>query len=149
MWDPYPETFSTVTNWEIFGRLISQTGTFPGNELQLVTDSGNNVIPSLAFDGSNYLLTWSYGLNVTTNTNIRFQFLNRTGSAVGPQFTLFTAQGANTPLLAPRGLIFDGIRFAMAATFGVISYAEVYGGFIPASTAMPQLNSILSANPNH
>jgi hypothetical protein len=146
MWDPYPETKQSVTNWNIYGRLVSQTGTFPGNELQLVTDPGNNILPSLAFDGSNYLLTWGYGLNVTTNTNIRFQFFNRTASAIGPKFTLFTAQGTNAPLVAPNGLIFDGTRFAMAATLGLNSYAEVYGGFIPSSTAMPQLNSTSFTN---
>jgi len=31
MWDPYPETGQSVTNWNIYGRLVSQTGTFPGN----------------------------------------------------------------------------------------------------------------------
>ena len=140
-WDPYPETGGSVTNWNIFGRLVSPTGTFPGNELQLVTDVGNNVIPSLAFDGSNYLLTWGYGFNVTTNTNIRFQFLDRTASTIGPRFTLFTTQGTNAPLIAINGLIFDGTRFAMAATLGDFSSGAVYGGFIPSSTALPKLNS--------
>ena len=145
MWDPYPETIQSITNWNIYGRLVSQTGAFPGNEVQLVTAPGNDVIPSLAFDGSEYLLTWGYGFQVITNTNIRFQFLDRTASAVGPQFTLFTAQGTLAPLLAPNGLIFDGTRFAMAATLGS-GPSEVYGGFIPSSTAMPQLNSTSFTN---
>ena len=142
-WDPYPETFGNVTNWNIFGRMVSQTGTFPGNELQLVTDVGNNIFPSLAFDGANYLLAWGYGLNVTTNTNIRFQFFDRTATAVGPRFTLFTTQGTNAPLFGFNGLIFDGARFAIAATLGNANFSgtDVYGGFIPSSTALPQLNA--------
>lgn len=143
MWNPGPDTGGSLTNWSIYGRLVSPTGTFPGNEVQLVTDPGNNVLPSAAFDGSSYLLTWGYGFQAITNTNIRFQFLNRSANAIGPQFTLFTAQGTNAPLLAIKGLIFDGARFAMAATLGKADFssADVYGGFIPSSTALPQLNT--------
>ena len=135
-WNSYPEATNSsgsVTNWNIFGRLVSQTGNLPGNELQLVTDAGNNQVPSLAFDGSNYLLTWSYGFQVITNTNIRFQFLNRSGNAVGSRFTLFTAQGTNTPLFAFNGLIYDGTRYAIAANLGTSISASgvIYGGFIP------------------
>jgi hypothetical protein len=149
MWNPGPDTGGSLTNWDIFGRLVSQTGSFPGNELELVTDPGNDVIPSLAFDGYNYLLTWGYGFQVTTNTNIRFQFLNRSASAIGPEFVLFNSQGTNAPLFVfPNGLIFDGTRFAMAATLGLssLSSGEVYGGFIPSSTAMPQLNGTSFGN---
>jgi hypothetical protein len=144
MWNPGPDTGGSLTNWDIYGRLVSPTGSFPGTELELVTDPGNDVIPSLAFDGLNYLLTWGYGFQVTTNTNIRFQFFNRSASAIGPEFTLFNSQGANAPLFVfPQGLIFDGMRFAMDATLGTSNFSsgEVYGGFIPASTALPALGS--------
>src|SRR5207245_8514147 len=57
-WDPAPQTFASVTNWDIHARLVSQTGTFPGGEVALITDSGSQVFPSLAFDGTKYLLTW-------------------------------------------------------------------------------------------
>jgi hypothetical protein len=139
MWNPGPDTGGSLTNWDIFGRLVSQTGNFPGNELELVTDPGNDVIPSLAFDGSDYLLTWGYGFQVTTNTNIRFQFLNRSASAIGPEFVLFNSQGTNAPLFVfPNGLIFDGTRFAMAATLGSLSLSsgEVYGGVLSPSFSL-------------
>ena len=138
MWDPYPETGGSVTNWNIYGRLVSQTGTFPANELQLVTDPGNDGFPSLAFDGTNYLLLWSYGFNVITNTNIRFQFFNRTGSAITPEFTLFTAQGTNSPLIAINGLLFDGTQYAMAATLGAefFSSGDIYGGILSPSFSL-------------
>lgn len=131
-WDPYPETGGDVTNWEIFGRLVSPGGAFPANELQLVTDSGNDFLPSLAFDGTNYLLAWGYGFNATTNTNVRFQFFNPMGCAVTPEFTWFSAQGTNMPDLILNGLAFDGTRYAMAATLG-FSSGDVYGGFLSPS----------------
>lgn len=134
-WDPYPETGGNVTNWEIFGRLVSPSGTFPANELQLVTDPGNDFLPSLAFDGTNYLLAWGYGFEATTNTNIRFQFFNQMGCAVTPEFTWFSAQGTNVPALIINGLVFDGTRYAAAATLGTASFSsgDVYGGFLSSS----------------
>src|SRR5439155_21587777 len=52
-WDPGPETQQSVTNWDLHGRVVSQTGTFPGSELALVTDPGSQNFPSLSFDGAN------------------------------------------------------------------------------------------------
>jgi hypothetical protein len=137
----------TVANWDIYGRLVSQTGTFPGNELLLVADSGSQVLPALAFDGSNYLMAWGDGSFNTTNPTVRFQFFNRSGSASGSEFTVFTAQGTNNPLFTYNGLIFDGTRFVAAATLGTVSTnssgdvngfpsGEIFGAFIPSSTAL-------------
>ncbi|MHB8523174.1 MAG: hypothetical protein ACYDH9_20810 [Limisphaerales bacterium] len=148
MWNSGPDTGGNLTNWKIHARLVSQTGTFPGNELALVAAPGNHVIPSLAFDGSYYALTW--GASTATDANIRFQFFDRSASAIGPQFALFAAQGANVPLFAFNGLVFDGTRFAAAATLGTVATdtngnflgfpsADVFGTLIPASTAAPQL----------
>ncbi|HXR48525.1 MAG TPA: hypothetical protein VN784_13905 [Candidatus Limnocylindrales bacterium] len=156
-WDPPPETSGTVTNWDIHGRLVSQTGTFPGSELALVTDPGSQVIPSLAFDGSNYLLSWGdESFNFSTNSNIRFQFFNRSGISIGSEFSVFTAQGTNDPLFAFNGLLFDGTRFAVAATLGTVATnangisgfpsGEVFGAFIPKSTPAPQLTPLNYAN---
>jgi hypothetical protein len=160
-WNPPPETGLTVTNWDLYGRLVSQTGTFPGSELRLVTDPGSQEFPNLAFDGSEYLLGWtddhwsdSETLDVT-NHNIRFQYFDRSGDPVGSEFTNFPTVGTNAPLSSFNGLLFDGTRYAAAATLGTIAFtagnvsgipsSEVYGSFIPKSTpppAPPQLTSL-------
>ena len=139
-----------IPQLDIYGRLVSQTGAFPGNELELVTDVGDQVFPTIAFDGANYLLAWGYGSFNATNPTIRFQFFNHSASPIGPEFSLFDKQGTNSPLWAINGLLFDGTRFAVAATLGTIventngqiaefPSAEVYGGFILASTTPPTL----------
>jgi len=141
-WDPGPETEMNVTNWQLFARLVSQTGSFPGSELALITNL-NASIPSLAFDGANYLLAYGFDSNTTNaDRNLRCQFLDRSASLVGLPFTPFTPQGTNVPLFALNGLLFDGNRFAMAATLGTIAQSngnttgfpssEVFGAFIPA-----------------
>lgn len=161
-WDPPPETGVAVTNWDLYGRLVSQTGTFPGGELQLITDPGSQEFPNLAFDGSEYLLSWtdarwtpSETLDVT-NHNIRFQYFDRSGSPVGSEFTNFPTVGTNAPLISINGLIFDGTRYAMAADLGTIAFSggnvsgipssEVYGSFIPKSTPPPAPPQLVSLN---
>ena len=138
--DPGPETGQTVTNWQLHARLVSQAGTFPGNEIALITN-GNQVVPSLAFDGANYLLTCGFDSNTTnSDRNLRCQFLDPSANLVGPLFTPLAPQGTNSPLFAFHGILFDGSRFVMAATLGTLgTNGEVYGAFIPASTTRPTL----------
>jgi hypothetical protein len=136
--------------WNLYGRLVSPGGTTIGNELVLATNQA--LIPSLAFDGSNYLLAWSYNLNTTNlDKTMRYQFFDRSGSEMGPDFTVFSAQGTNQPLFALNGLVFDGTRFALASMLGVLnvdangrvggySRGDVYGTFLPKSTASPRLD---------
>lgn len=139
-----------ITNWDIRGRVVSQSGTFPSNELGLVTDPGSQVVPALAFDGLNYLLAWGDGSFNTTNSTIRFKFFDRSGTPIGPVFSVFTAQGTNCPLFAFNGLLFGDNQFAVAATLGTVQRnangdiagfpsGDVYGAFLPLSTTAPRL----------
>lgn len=143
MWDPGPPSMMNVTNWQIYGRLVSQTATFPGNERALTTGP-NQVIPSLAFDGADYLLTYGFDSNTTnSDRTLRCQFIDRSANPVGTIFTPFAPQGTNVPLFALNGILFDGTRFALAATVGTLGTSgAVFGAFIPASTTPPTLASI-------
>jgi len=128
--------------WNIYGRFVTPAGSFPGNEFPIVTN-GNPIYPIPAFDGANYLLSWNQNFGAT-NSNVYSQFLNASGQPMGPQFTPFSAQGSEVPLLAVP--IYDGRRFVSVATlsaggFSPTSNAGIYGAFIPASTAPPQFST--------
>ncbi|MBU6400317.1 MAG: leucine-rich repeat protein, partial [Verrucomicrobia bacterium] len=147
-WDPLGTT-GTVTDWDLYGRLVSPTGDLPGSELNLVTDAGSAIFPALAFDGSHYLLAWRetyYNSDLSinaTNSNIYYQFFDTSGVAAGSEFTVFTAQGTITPFFPLNGLLFDGNRYAVAASLGTLAVTngriagftsgEVYGAFLSAS----------------
>jgi hypothetical protein len=151
-WNPGPETGMNVTNWQFYARLVSPAGTLPGSELALIT-GGNQVVPWLAFDGANYLLAYGFDSNTTNSDRyLRCQFLDRSANLVGPLFTPFATQGTNVPLFAFHSLLFDGSRFVMAASLGILGInatngdlsgisGEVFGAFLPASTASPTLAS--------
>lgn len=124
---------------DLYGRFVTPSGTFPGNEFTIETND-NKSFPGLAFDGTNYLLSWNVN-GGTTNANVAFQFLNASGQPMGPQFTPFSAQGNEVPLISLP--IYDGKRFVAvtslsAGGFTPTNNAGIYGAFIPASTAPPQ-----------
>ena len=140
-WNPGPQTSGTLTNWQIYGRLVSPSGSFPGSEL-ILTSGRNQALPALAFDGADYLLAYGYDSNTTnSDANLYFQFLDRSAGFAGPVFAPLAPQGVNIPLLPVNGVLFDGSRYVVAASFGALSESnsDVYGAFLPSSAAAPVL----------
>jgi len=129
--------------WEIYGRIISVSGAFPGNQFTLAGTANQERFPWLTFDGSDFLFSWSENAG-TTNSNCKFRFLDAQGQPAGPLFTVFPPQGTNLPSFAAS--VFDGSRFLAAADIGsitanfAIASGDVYGAFIPKSTAPPRLD---------
>ncbi len=129
--------------WDIYGRFVSAAGVPLGNELGIVTNSGNQVIPSLAFDGANYLLSWDDGSG-TTVTDVKYAFIDTTGVQISSQFSVFAAQSTNYPYIGT--VFFDGLRFLSVGVLSSLNSsnlkfasADVYGAFIPRSTQPPVL----------
>jgi len=101
--------------WNLYGRLVSPTGSPLGNEVAMVTDTNNPVYPSIAFNGTNYLMSWF----AKTSSQIQFQFFNQAAIPVGVEFNLFSPQGTNSPLFA--GVLSAGNQFETTAVIGGIS----------------------------
>jgi hypothetical protein len=139
--------------YDLYGRIVTPSGAFLGSEFSIVTNQSKSA-PFLAFDGANYLFSWS----VPTSSNVLFQFLNGSGRPIGCQFAPFTAQGNEVPWVAP--VLFDGKRFVSVGTlsssvsssfsgtgFSPPAYgAGVYGTFIPKSTAPQFLGGVSYTN---
>lgn len=133
--------------WQLCGRNVSQSGVALGGELTLVSEQAS--FPALAFDGANYLLAWGFDTSTTnTDKTVHAQFFSPTGNALGPIYTPFSTEGTNPPLLPLDGLLFDGQRFLLTATFGsflttpmgdVMGFVggDIYGRFIQPSTTQP------------
>lgn len=123
--------------WDTFGRFVTPTGTILTNRIPISTTSGAQRFPSVAFDGINYLVSWSDGLT-TTNSSIKFRFFNTNGQPMSSEFSGFAAQGTNLPVLA--NVLFDVTRYTVVASLGVVVVGEtgktefqsgdVYGTFI-------------------
>ena len=133
--------------FHIFGRLVNTSGTVLTNQITIANDPGAQRFPFSAFDGSNYLVAWNDGYG-TTNSNLILRFFNRTGQPLGSEFSPFTAQGTNQPFAGAP--LFDGAKYLVVGSlvssltlapggFNAAS-GDVYGTFIPKSTAAPQLS---------
>ena len=122
--------------WVQYGRLVSPNGTFPDDEVFM--SGAWSMMPSIAFDGSDYLMAWNFNLT-KADQNIHFRFFDRSLNPAGTEFVLFSTQGTNPPLSPWNGVIFDGKQFVIAATLGVwttnsgLRSADVYDAFLPAS----------------
>jgi len=101
--------------WNLYGRLVSPSGTPLGSEVAMVTDTNSPVYPSIAFNGTNYLMSWF----AKSSAQIQFQSFNYVASPVGTEFNLFSPQGTNTPLFA--GVLSAGNQFEITAEIGGIS----------------------------
>jgi hypothetical protein len=138
--------YPAPSNFDIYGRFVSPGGSFPGNEIALVTGTNDQGFPCLAFDRANYLLSWREGSPASTNGAVKFQLFNAAAQPIGPPFTPFAWQGTNYPLWAAA--LFDGTRFVAIATLGNVitdfSFAsgDVYSTAIPKSTAPPRLEAV-------
>lgn len=140
--------------WDLHARVVAANGTMPAPEQAVVADEGNQVMPALAFDGVNYLLTWSdysssYFLKDST---IRGRFLDAAGSAIGPEITAFTPQDTNVFLFGFNGVRYGGGQFALVATMGTLQFdnsgnltgfpsGTVYGRFAPNSQTTPMFTN--------
>jgi len=110
----YPEP----TDWDVYGRLVSPAGTFPSAEFGMLTASGSQALPTVAFGNGHHLVCWNEGFGAP-NCTVKARFFNTSGAPVAPEFTPFTAQGSLLPLIASPA--HDGSRFAIAGTLGVMS----------------------------
>ena len=140
--------------WQLDARFVSPNGNLIGSEFTLVTNQA--LFPSLAFDGANYLLAWSYNLDTTnSNKTMFFRFFDRSANPVGAAFNIFQPQGTNSPLFGD--VIFDGSRFFAADVSGAVGVdstggltnifsASIFGAFIPKSTPPPQLTPLNYTN---
>ncbi len=115
-------TYDTGTGFEepplaeLHGRLVTASGGFGSAEFIVAGIESHPAIPALAFDGINYLLTWTTQSN-TNDWNITGQFITQTGALLGSAISLVTCPGiqAISPVVYGNGkdlvLWTDGFTF--------------------------------------
>ncbi len=158
VWPFASETNSTGNPiWSLHGRFVNPDGTFPGNEFEILGTNAAPMLPVLAFDGANYLLTWTEGM-FTSNSMVWMQFLDASGLPFGASFAPFTSINGKVPMFGGAGFG-DGHYLALTSVGtnfyepGIMTFDtpgnEVYGTFIPSSIAPPQAAGPSSYADNH
>lgn len=103
--------------WDIYGRVVSESGTFVSSEFPVVIQPGHHFLSTVVWAGSGYLVTWLDGLG-SSNQTVISRLWNRSGDPVGEPFVLARSQGLLTPL---SGIHFDGRRLVTGTTWAVWS----------------------------
>ncbi|MDD5435299.1 MAG: hypothetical protein PH343_07720, partial [Nitrospira sp.] len=132
--------------WDLFGRIVDISGNPVSSVINVSSAQGDQTLPFIGFDGSNYLVTWTDGRK-DANSNricesgegscldIYGQFIDKEGNRVNSEFTF--GEYADNQLGA--FVIFDGARYFAIGNSGIsfdlqtgkIIGGNVYGGFLP------------------
>ncbi len=116
--------------WFLMGRFISTSGAI--EETVTIRDtSDNSQIPSLSFDGQNYLITWTQ----MSDMSLMGRFYNKSGAPVDAPFTIFAPVAGKMPV---GGVGFGGGLYLAVATRVDMSFTngDVYGRFITPLTGV-------------
>lgn len=126
--------------WDLFGQLVTPSGALSGSVITISGAPGQQFLPNITFDGTNYLVTWTDMRNDTnkdavcdqdegTCFDLFGQYLSKSGTLVGSEFAINTGAGnqfGGPPVFAV------GKYLALINNFdsydGVVG--DVYGAFI-------------------
>ncbi len=77
------------SNYGIYGQLVGTTGAKVGSEFQINSYTANaQYNPTLAYDGTNYLVTWHSDKQDGSNYGVYGQLISASGAKVGSEFQI-------------------------------------------------------------
>lgn len=134
---------------DIYGRMVSPSGTPLASELTIsARRSGNQIAPFVAFGGNNYLVTWTDagGASPVTNSDIRGRFIGRSGDFAGSEFPINTDAGNQIG----SAVAFGGGKHVVVWNSGVTDtggtggshflFGDVFGAFVLPDTRPGKLS---------
>ena len=85
--------------WDVFGQIVTPSGTLSGSVISISTAAGQQFFPQIAFDGTNYLVTWTDMRNDTdkdgvcasnegTCLDIYGQYISKAATLEGSEFVI-------------------------------------------------------------
>ena len=141
-WSRDVSKVATSSSWDMIGRTVGTDGTPAKKEFVISAASGDQVLPSSAFDGSAYLVDWLDVTNITApngNAQIKGKFVSPSGSGDSPEFALFQSFRSKIPTLAPA--LFDGSRYFIESDYSTPAGflagntdSDIYATFLSVAT---------------
>ena len=121
--------------WDLYGRFVTTAGT-AAERIAIADETGDQQFPTIAFDGTNYLIAWFDG----SAGSSKGRFFNTSGTPLDLEFTIFGPLENKFPLLT--GVSFASDRFCAITTRVDEDFTDgdVYGVFISPSTGIDESN---------
>jgi hypothetical protein len=122
--------------YDLFGQLVDTSGNLAGGPITITSAPGGPILPFIAFDGTNYLVTWTDLLNDInrdgvcdsgegTCWDIYGQFISPAGTLIGSEIPISTDSGNEI-----GGVVgFDGGKHFVIVNTGVAPEREVFRKF--------------------
>jgi hypothetical protein len=134
----YHDSPALSTAWTIVGEFITTSGSLGGG-FTVCDTSTHPGLPTVAYDGAEYLLTWEQ----QSNNSMMGRFFSTSGTPLDTAFTIFGPLGGKTPI---GGVGFGGSLYLAVATRTNASFTDgdVYGRFIqPVTTGVVESNTTI------
>lgn len=135
--------------WDVFGQLVTPSGALSGGVITISAAAGQQMLPLVAFNGTNYLVTWTDMRNDANHDwacdtgegsclDIYGRYISKTGAQVGPEFVINNDVGnqlGGTPgfnngkylVLINTGVAWDGVSKNFVS-------GDLYGEFLGGAT---------------
>ncbi len=93
------------TNYSVYGRIVNSSGGLLGSEFKINTYTGTQQYPSVASDGTSYLVTWESVLQDGYGDAVYGQIVSSSGVLVGSEFQIntYTISNQSTTAIASDG----------------------------------------------
>jgi hypothetical protein len=121
-----------VETWHIFGQRVTPAGTATGGTISIKTDV-NSMFPTVAFDGTKYLVTWTDRIN----WDVYGQLMSTSGTMIGSEIIIDNAAG--NQFGGCGGPAVNGKLFCFINTgfdFSIGRFGDVYGLFLDTSSSL-------------
>ena len=130
--------------WDVFARFVSPDGTVATNRIAIAASATDSEqFPSIAYDGTHYLVTVSCMMGVSTNFPMGTNMLSRAlffDQQLDPATPWFTIVDPDTPGIFPfGGAVCGDEKFAVGISLmvGDFEFSDVYGVMV--DSAAPEI----------
>lgn len=126
----HEQAADTLSRWNLFARFITTTGNVDPIRVTVCDSTQYPFLPSVGFDGTNYLLTWVANIATFDLVEIKGRFFNTTGVPIDTAFTIFGKLGSKIPFGGVSGFVNNQYLVGAVRIDTNFTNGDVYGKFI-------------------
>ena len=150
----HEQAADTISRWNLFGRFVTTTGTVDPVRVTICDSTNYPMLPSVGFDGTNYLLTWVNNFSTSTinSVEIKGRFFNTTGVPIDTAFSILGILDNKIPLGGVGGFVNNQFLIGAVRLDSNFTDGDIYGKFLESSVVgikeTVKRNNFLNLFPN-
>ncbi len=133
----HEQAMDNNSRWNLYARFVSTAGIVDPNSVTICDSTQNPFLPSVAFNGTNYLITWvnMFSEGTLNSTQIKGRFFNTSGLPIDTAFAIFNVIDNKIPIGGVN--LFENNQFFIVGNRIDTNFmdGDVYGVFLDAFNA--------------